>query len=209
MNAGSGLVLPPPFARYDPATSSLKTCQGSLQLAEGRASAKCSPTWPRSGTMRNGRCFPAAAVGAPHRRDRLWIVAYSTGIPAGEPHDEANTEPIGRQTRALSGIGSGSVGDALLIDPQGQRPGGQQEPPTPIESGVFERTSRIFLPISRSDYWRDSVLVRGRPVKPGLCVLAHGVPRRVAKLRALGNAVVPQVAEHVGRCVMAHAEGQP
>ena len=38
---------------------------------------------------------------------------------------------------------------------------------------------------------------KARPVEPGTFPLAHGVPARVGRLRAYGNAIVPQVAAEV------------
>jgi DNA (cytosine-5)-methyltransferase 1 len=41
-----------------------------------------------------------------------------------------------------------------------------------------------------------------RPTKPGLQPLAYGVSGRVGRLRAYGNAIVPQVAEEFIRTAM-------
>ncbi len=56
MNGGSGQSLHGCFAYFDHATHSWKTRQGCL-LADLEP---FSVTWPRSGTMRNGLCFPRA-----------------------------------------------------------------------------------------------------------------------------------------------------
>jgi len=42
--------------------------------------------------------------------------------------------------------------------------------------------------------WLPCIDGVSRPVEPGLEPLAHGIPGRVGKLRAYGNAIVPQVA---------------
>ena len=42
--------------------------------------------------------------------------------------------------------------------------------------------------------WLPCIDGKARPAQPGIFPLAHGVPGRVGKLRAYGNAIVPQVA---------------
>lgn len=42
--------------------------------------------------------------------------------------------------------------------------------------------------------WLECSDGKARPTQPGLCPLAHGVQRRASKLRAYGNAIVPQIA---------------
>lgn len=48
-----------------------------------------------------------------------------------------------------------------------------------------------------------------RPVESGTFPLADGVSGRVGRLRAYGNAIVPQVAAEVIRCVMGHERRGP
>jgi DNA (cytosine-5)-methyltransferase 1 len=63
--------------------------------------------------------------------------------------------------------------------------------------------SQVF---SGRDYDRGTQSYEGWQwweVEPSVGRVADGIPSRVDRLRGLGNAVVPQVAEYIGRLVMA------
>lgn len=64
-----------------------------------------------------------------------------------------------------------------------------------LERTVFEGIRERFT-YSGGEWWQ---------VEPDMGRVAHGIPNRVDRLRGLGNAVVPQVAEVIGRLVMEHA----
>ncbi|HWD14318.1 MAG TPA: DNA cytosine methyltransferase [Pseudochrobactrum sp.] len=56
-------------------------------------------------------------------------------------------------------------------------------------------------------FWRGAEYLTGpdgkaRRIEPSIRLLAHGVPARVGKLRAYGNAIVPQVAAEIIRSYM-------
>lgn len=134
-------------------------------------------------------CIPAAAVGAPHLRDRIWIVAYASGSRdralAGSVYGDA------RADRAKNDQQPGRDG-AALADAHGERRQKFHAPAQPGWAGLL--AGRID---QRRDQWGT---------EPDLGRVAHGVPARVDRLRCLGNAVVPQVVEWIGRRIVAHSE---
>ena len=141
--------------------------------------------------------IPACAVGAPHRRYRLFVVAHANRERCHE--FLLAKEPI-REKQSRGDAIADNVADA---DREWQQqPGG-------IESQERERLGYGGKTVSNTN--RESL---GWPteswpqrnqwaIEPDMGRVAHGVPRRVDRLRGLGNAVVPQVAELLGRLIMA------
>jgi DNA (cytosine-5)-methyltransferase 1 len=149
---------------------------------------------------------PACAVDAPHRRDRAWVVAdrggavgdsFGAGLEGFAGHgDHARGWPI--EDRPAAAAGGGSV----LADAAGERFDGRQA----VEGsrrGEGERGETIdHARHCGVSPWSDHAWIIGhdgkaRRVEPSIRLLAHGVPARVGRLRAYGNAIVPQVAAEV------------
>jgi DNA (cytosine-5)-methyltransferase 1 len=102
-------------------------------------------------------CLPASAFGAPHRRDRIWIVAYPTGSGfqrREEPKASRETQPIVTSSRSCTRVGA-------------------------------------------FDWW-----VR----EPKVGRVVDGISSRVGQTRSLGNALVPQIAEWIGKQIVNYEE---
>ncbi|MDP9143851.1 MAG: DNA cytosine methyltransferase [Actinomycetota bacterium] len=161
-------------------------------------------------------CIPAAAVGAPHLRNRLWLIAYRAEQRrvVADAHDGGPRDPI-RAGRDAAGDGGT---DALAHTRSGAiqswrrgrsaPPGGTTMADSDSSGSQGHRRLRVYG--SGADEWlaraRSRAIEGWWGAEPALGRVAHGVPHRVDRLRALGNAVVPQVVEWIGRRIVAFDE---
>jgi DNA (cytosine-5)-methyltransferase 1 len=105
-------------------------------------------------------CIQAAALGANHERDRIWVIAYPK-----ENGDKELKEPYFREDSA--GEKRAKFADKLSNLLRGWRP------------------------------------LQGRiDSEPDICRIIDGVPDGMDRLARLGNAVVPQIPELIGRAIL-------
>jgi DNA (cytosine-5)-methyltransferase 1 len=163
-------------------------------------------------------CIPAAAVGAPHLRDRLWLVAYA----ARHRRNRGSAEAGRTARRPTEGLRR-SQPDATMADPgrddgragreRGPAPSGARKPVTirsfsdadPNSERRQECLPATVAERQRFDRWRATAGRRTWGAEPGMGRVADGVPRRMDRLRGLGNAVVPQIPELIGGWIVQHA----
>lgn len=139
----------------------------------------------------------AADVGAPHLRQRVWLVAHAESICGRSRLCQA--QPI--QDRHEPADCRAAVADAdcgrLPVERFKEHRDEQGEP-----RHIAHRCS----PWRR---WQGSQeLAKHWGTEPKLGRLAHGIPNRVDRLRCLGNAVVPQIVELIGRAIIQSQEVQ-
>jgi DNA (cytosine-5)-methyltransferase 1 len=130
--------------------------------------------------------IPAAAVGAPHLRYRVWIigtrVAHADGLGQGRSPALGPSSLTGLRPQEAGAEPDGS-GDGTLADAD---PGGWDGRAGELGPGWRGE-------LADGGWWRT---------EPDVGRVAHGVPARVDRLRSLGNAVVPQVVEWIGRRII-------
>jgi DNA (cytosine-5)-methyltransferase 1 len=185
--------------------------------------------------------IPAAGVGAPHKRERVWIVGYSkhngsltTKIKrgdnkiddrteerknttleperAGRSRDNETMENTRRKLHERSSVGEKNEDEA------------RKENANKFERSSSESASNVANTKSEqsiSKYYREQpgetseqeqIKSRGSSSwtlreanwlsEPNVGRVVNGVPGRAHRLRGLGNAIVPKIAEEIGRSIM-------
>lgn len=170
--------------------------------------------------------IPACSVDAPHIRSRLYWVArndvadadgWGRGGDAAPRLHERRTparrdEPApGNADRAQRHDADGRGERVDLGDAYGPR--GEVRLPAQARGGeglaeVADHAMRGGSGAGQNGtFWSDAIWLTGadgkaRRAQPGLRLLAHGIPGRVGRLRAYGNAIVPQIAAEVIRAYL-------
>ena len=169
--------------------------------------------------------IPAVAVDAPHRRDRVWIIACdrdfdresactvdaeASGLPGAVAHARCERDAGRGAARDVAGAAGADQGrekerqrdgDAAgdggetVADAERSGQSGSRESVNAINSAqAGNRETTQFVNGGGPGFWLS---------EPDVGRVAHGVPSRVDRLRCLGNAIVPQIAEVIGRAIIA------
>jgi DNA (cytosine-5)-methyltransferase 1 len=130
--------------------------------------------------------IPAASVNAPHKRERIWFVAYSDGAR----REKLNTSTITNQQDIISGYALHSNGSSEQGEYIGQ-----------------ERKGKFDRPNSRDEFNN----FQNFPTQSPICLGDDGLSNRLdsitfskwrnESIKAGGNAIVPQVAYEIFKTI--------
>jgi DNA (cytosine-5)-methyltransferase 1 len=137
--------------------------------------------------------IPACAVNAPHRRERVWIVAYNPCNVAYSCSDGPSKIP---QKKGSGREGSGGNGLRLGVEGCGSKIRRRQTRADLLESrmgGAFNGFSeRVHKGLVWADGWEEGTERIAR----------NDTYERQDRIRALGNAVVPVLGYEIGRLIL-------
>lgn len=150
---------------------------------------------------------PACGVDAPHRRERVWIVAHAGRGRRQQRNSEVRRlsefDTFGADVSHANGAGLERRGEYRQHAAQGAfgTSGESYSADWQLESRVGDVVDGLPARLDGSGL-TEAVW----SAEPNIPRVAHGVKDRVNRLRGLGNAIVPQVAYQLIRLMIAAEE---
>lgn len=155
--------------------------------------------------------LPAAGVGAPHRRDRIWFVAYSDKhgtVRASRRHEgESREKRIQERHEVQQSDKSNCFRDASDTQRLRLEHGTESRGPCLGQGEIREHPTRYFA----AESWS------GFPTVPPVCGGDDGLPTQLdgltfskwrrESIKAYGNAIVPQVALQIFKAINLYENG--
>jgi DNA (cytosine-5)-methyltransferase 1 len=154
-------------------------------------------------------CVPASSVGAPHQRDRLFVISYLPFTRNGR----LSVSKRGQKKKGFDIDGnSKTISDSQGTGEMPIQQQGQRNVPVKIGKIVTDSNSKRLSDIQRNkeQTWQSGNGTVGDSgwwnTEPDLGRMADGISNRVDRIRCLGNAVVPQVAEVFAQAIKEREE---
>lgn len=130
-------------------------------------------------------CITASSIGAPHRRDRIWILAYPSELQCNGSN---NNTGISMESEEKSKFRNSCRTETVAH--------------SKCKWNNFRavgRLNKFYTERPYSFFWTT---------EPNVGRVADGIPRRVDRLKQLGNAVVPQIPELIGRAIINYEQNR-
>jgi len=148
-------------------------------------------------------CIPASELGAHHHRDRVWIIAYPNEQRCNDRRyyreerqfqdDKEWGDKKAQPKRNERELGAGEICEVLANAERGRQSRQGQLEQSLFAKAYREGKTANALAGGQPEIWKaESELGR----------VADGIPDRAHRLKALGNAVVPQIPELIGRAIL-------
>ena len=143
----------------------------------------------------------ASSIGANHQRERIWILAHSRrsqwprAEQRGENENETREENANQFERSSS---TSEVDVANTNDERLQRQWQSRNQFTPRFNSSRESSEEGQGTVGQG--WWES--------EPNMGRVAHGIPKRVDRLKSLGNSLVPQIPYYIGKTILEVMNGK-
>jgi DNA (cytosine-5)-methyltransferase 1 len=160
--------------RVQPAWVLFENPCGILSLNNGLEFERICTALEGQGYEVQSLVIPACAVGAIHRRDRVWIIAYADS----QWKLQREGDVVDQWRRDSNSI------KATCSNSQCNRLQGQLRQNSTHATGTLKTLSASELPVSRIEQLPQPYCIGS----------LNGIPNGAHRIRKLGNAIVPQVA---------------